>query len=64
MLVRKTCKKLNNDYWRLKFEQTTKLYIHKPESILENETNKILWDFKIITDSQISARKSRPNFNE
>ena len=30
--------------------------MHKPESILENETQKILSDFKIQTDHLISAR--------
>ena len=32
---------------KLKFEYTTKWYIHKPESIMENEERKILWDFEI-----------------
>ena len=32
---------------RLKYDHTIKQYMHKPESILENETNKILWDFKM-----------------
>ena len=31
--------------------------MHKPESILENETYKILWDFEIQTDHLILARK-------
>ena len=35
--------------------------MHDPEFILENETNKILWDFKIKTDILISARK--PDFD-
>ena len=30
--------------------------MHKPESILENEMHKILWDFEIQTDHLISAR--------
>ena len=29
----------------------------KPESILENETHKIVWDFEIQTDHQIRDRK-------
>ena len=33
--------------------------MHKPESILGNETQKILWDFNIQTDHRIEAR--RPN---
>ena len=32
--------------------------MHKPESVLENETHKILCDFKINTDQIILARKS------
>ena len=26
--------------------------MHKPESVLENETEKILWDFEILTHNQ------------
>ena len=40
------CKKLN-------FHHAT----HKPESVLENETHKILWDFEIQTDHLITARR-------
>ena len=29
--------------------------MHKSESVLENETYKILWDFEIQTDQQILA---------
>ena len=36
----------------------TDRYIPKPESDLENETLKILWDFEIPRDHPISARKS------
>ena len=31
--------------------------MHKPESVRENETHKILWDFKIQTNNQILAKK-------
>ena len=31
--------------------------MHKPESVLENETHKILWDFEIKTDHLIPARR-------
>ena len=31
--------------------------MHNPESFLENETHKFLWDFEIQTDYQISARQ-------
>ena len=33
--------------------------MHKPESILENKTQKIVWDFEIQTDHLIPDR--RPN---
>ena len=31
--------------------------MHNPESVLENETHKLLWGFKIQTDHLISARQ-------
>ena len=31
--------------------------MHKPESVLEKETHKILWDFDIKTDHLIPARR-------
>ncbi len=31
--------------------------MHNPESVLENETHKSLWDFKIQTDHLMSARR-------
>ena len=41
-------------HWKLckwlSFNHTTKWYIHKTKSILENEMHKILWDFEIQTD--------------
>ena len=33
-------------------------YRHKPESVLENRTIKILWDLEIQTDSQILSRRA------
>ena len=39
-LLGKTCKKWKKNY-------SNKLYIHKPESVLENKTHKILWGFQI-----------------
>ena len=42
---------------KLKFDHTNKWYIHNQESILENKTHKILWDFEIQTDHLISARQ-------
>ena len=32
--------------------------MHNPESVLENETHKLLWDFEIPVDHQISVRRS------
>ena len=31
--------------------------MHKPESVIENEMHKILWDFEILTDHPIRARR-------
>ena len=41
------------------FEAGDKWYEHEPESVLENEDCKILWNFSIQTDHVIEAR--RPN---
>ena len=42
---------------RLKFCHADKRYMHKPESVLENVTHKILWDFEVQTDPKIQVRK-------
>ena len=34
-----------------------KWYLHNPESVQENETQKLLWDFEIQTNHLISARQ-------
>ena len=39
------------------FEAGDKWYEHEPESVLENEAYKILWDFGIQTDHVIEARR-------
>ena len=48
-------------HWKLarkcNFEAGDKLYEYEPESILENEDYKILWDFSIQTDHVIEARR-------
>ena len=31
--------------------------MHNPESVQENETRKIVWDFEIQTDRLVSARQ-------
>ena len=40
---------------KLKFDHTNKSYMPNPESVLENETHKLLWNFEIQTDHLISA---------
>ena len=42
---------------RLKFDLSTELCIHKPESNLEIEKPKIQWDFEIHTDHLILAKR-------
>ena len=42
---------------RLEFDHPSEWYMHKRKSVPENDTNKILWDFEIKTDSQILAKK-------
>ena len=37
-----------------------KWYIHNPESVLENETLKLVGDFEIKTDILISTRQQNP----
>ena len=48
-------------YWelckKLKSAQTNKWYMDNPESVLENETQQLFWDFMILMDHQISARR-------
>ena len=45
---------------RLKFDHMNKWYTHNPESVWENETHKLLWDFETQTDHLILARQ--PDF--
>ena len=48
-------------HWKLarkcNFEARDKWYEHEPESVLENEDYKSLWDFRIQTDHFIEARR-------
>ena len=37
-----------------KFDHTVKWYVHKPESVIENERPIILWDFGIQTTTRLS----------
>ena len=42
---------------KLKFHYTYKWYVHKPETVLENDTYKTIWDFEIQMDHLIQARR-------
>ena len=48
-------------HWKLarkyNFEAGDKWYEHEPESVLENEDYKILWDFRIQTDHVTEVRR-------
>ena len=50
-------------HWKLckkfKFDYTTLWYMHKPESVVGNETLKVQWDIQLQTDHLISV--SRPD---
>ena len=41
----------------LKFGHANNFFTHKPESVHENVTHKIFWDFEIQTDHQILTRR-------
>ena len=42
---------------KFKFDHTNKWYMHNLESLLENDSHKLLWDFDIQMDLRISARR-------
>ena len=42
---------------KLGFNRTRLWYEHEPESVVENENFKILWDFTIQCDHMIEARR-------
>ena len=42
---------------KLKSNHMNTWYMHNPESVQENETRKIRWDFEIQTDHLFSARR-------
>ena len=46
----------NDDNKKFKFDHKNKWYMHNPESILENETHKLFWDFEIQMDHLILTR--------
>ena len=54
-------KRRHNWVKKLKFDHTTKWYMHKLEFLRENESHKIIWDFEIQTDHPI--QKTRPSDN-
>ena len=39
---------------KFKFDYKYKWYMHNPASVLENDTHKLLWDFDIQTDWQMT----------
>ena len=39
------------------FERSKRWYDHVPDSVLENEDYKMLWDFSVRTDHEIEARR-------
>ena len=49
---------------KLTFNHMNKWYMHNPESVLNNDTHKLLWDFKTQTDHLISARETKPYNNQ
>ena len=51
IIYRELCEKIIFDYMN-------KWYMHNPESVLENDTHKLWWDFDIQTDHLISTRRS------
>ena len=46
---------------KFKFDYTNKWYMHNRAPVLENDTQKLLWDFDIQMNQLISAR---PNNNQ
>ena len=42
---------------KFKFDHANKWCMHNPAPVLENNTQKLLWDFDIQTDHLISARR-------
>ena len=45
---------------KLKFDHMNKWYMHNPDSVLENETHKLFWDFEIQMDHLISTKRPDP----
>ena len=49
---------------KLKYHYPNKLYMHKPESVFENETHKIFWDFEMQTAHAHRDLKTKPSLNK
>ena len=54
----------NEIHWelskRLNFDHAIKCFLHKPESVPENETHKIIYEFDIQTDHPVQ-KTGRPD---
>ena len=48
----------------LKLDRMNKWYMHNPESVLENDAHKLLWDFDMQTDHLISDQTTRSYNNQ
>ena len=57
MLEKKNESIRNKYYDIIKYSLNKKWYMHNPAAVLENDTHKLLWDFDIQTDQQMSARR-------
>ena len=48
---------MESEYKELNFERAEHWWEHKPEPVLENDAYKLLYDFNIMTDKKITARR-------
>ena len=48
---------------KLRFDHINKWYMLKQESVRENETHKILWNFEILNGSPNPSQKNRSSVN-
>ena len=44
---------------KFKFDHANKWYMHNPAPVLENDTQKLIWDFNIQTDHLIATKKKK-----
>ena len=47
-----------------KFENTENIYMHKPETVQENDTCESLWYIEIKTDPSFQKRRLELSFNQ